>query len=89
MTAEWATVEHLPTRKRMVVFDGRNGAEIAWLVGDDDKCVWDGYELVLKNSQAWFTAKPGERILFEPDGSDLYPIPEHRFTEQYRVVDDA
>lgn len=92
MTAEWATVEwsmveHLPTRKLLVWFDGRNGAEIARLVGDDDKCQWDGYELLVKNSQGEFRAHPGNPVLYELDGTDIYTPPAHVVHTQYKVVD--
>lgn len=87
MTAVWVTIEHLPTRKRMVRFDGTNGAEIARLVGDPTLVTWDGIDLLVVNDhKAEFRVEPGDPIVFEEDLSSAYPVPQFRIDQQYREV---
>lgn len=86
MSVEWTLIEHLPIRKLMVRFDGTNGPDIAALIGDPDRCEWQDGELVVKNSQGWFRALPGNPILHELDGSDLYTPPAALVEKQYRIL---
>lgn len=95
----WTEIEHLPTRKRMVRFEGTaNGADIADLVADPDLCQWDGYELIIKHGDNWFRMEPGDWVIqesYRPAGAPesyrpgVYPCPEHRGVTQYRILGES
>lgn len=83
----WVEVEHLPTRKHAVRFDGTNGADIARLIDDPRRAYWTPttHELVVIMSQGDFVAHPGDYVVL--DGADIYPIPADRYHRQYRTIE--